>query len=122
MRAWAVAALDLVFPAHCPVCESMLGAGRRDPLCGTCWDAIERIGPPLCETCGLPFPSLVPRAAGDPPVGGHGRCGECAAVPPAFVATTARPPRIASSTVTGRPSRTEESTNRSAASIRSATS
>jgi ComF family protein len=55
MREWAVAALDLVFPARCPVCDVSLGAGRRDPLCGRCWNAIERIAPPLCETCGLPI-------------------------------------------------------------------
>lgn len=55
MRAWALAALDLVFPALCPVCQATLGAGRRDPLCGSCWDAIRRLGPPGCERCGLPF-------------------------------------------------------------------
>ena len=42
---WVVAALDLVFPALCPVCGDVLGAGRRDPLCGRCWDAIPRITP-----------------------------------------------------------------------------
>jgi len=88
MRAWAVAALDLVFPARCPVCEAALGAGRRDPLCGGCWDAIERIEPPLCHTCGLPFPTLARGAAAPPappdPTPWRARCGECAAVPPAF--------------------------------------
>jgi ComF family protein len=88
MRAWAVAALDLVFPARCPLCEAALGAGRRDPLCGGCWDAIERIEPPLCDTCGLPFPTLARGAAVPPappdPTPARARCGECAAVPPAF--------------------------------------
>ena len=42
-----VAALDLVFPALCPVCAGALGAGRCDPLCGACWDAVERLAPPL---------------------------------------------------------------------------
>jgi hypothetical protein len=55
MRAWALAALDLVFPALCPVCQATLGAGRRDPLCGSCWDAVHRLGPPACVRCGLPF-------------------------------------------------------------------
>jgi ComF family protein len=27
------------------VCGDVLGAGRRDPLCGRCWDAIPRIAP-----------------------------------------------------------------------------
>lgn len=52
VRGWAVAALDLVFPARCPVCEATLGAGRRDPLCGACWDGIARIEPPVCARCG----------------------------------------------------------------------
>jgi ComF family protein len=50
---WAVAALDLVFPARCPVCQATLGAGRRDPLCGACWNGIVRIEPPICARCGL---------------------------------------------------------------------
>jgi ComF family protein len=79
MREWAVAALDLVFPARCPVCEAALGAGRRDPLCGACWDALERIEPPLCDTCGLPFPTLAESHA-DPAQ----LCGACAKSAPAF--------------------------------------
>jgi ComF family protein len=55
VRAWAVAALDLLFPALCPVCRATLGQGRRDPLCGVCWESIERITPPWCDRCGLPF-------------------------------------------------------------------
>lgn len=55
MRAWALAALDLLYPALCPACGLVLGAGRRDPLCGACWDGITRIAPPYCERCGLPF-------------------------------------------------------------------
>ena len=82
MRAWAVAALDLVFPALCPVCVAPLGSGRRDPLCGACWTAIERVAPPVCDVCGLPFHEL--RAARDAAVGRAGRCGECAVAPPAF--------------------------------------
>ena len=49
MREWAVAALDLVFPALCPLCATALGAARRDPLCGACWRSVQRIAPPLCR-------------------------------------------------------------------------
>jgi ComF family protein len=49
---WIVAALDLVFPALCPACGAVLGVGRRDPLCGACWDAIQRIAPFHCARCG----------------------------------------------------------------------
>jgi ComF family protein len=86
MRAWALAALDLVFPALCPLCQVALGAGRRDPLCGPCWSGIERIAPPCCDACGRPFlgfergPSVgqgaAPRATG--------RCGTCRHDPPRF--------------------------------------
>ncbi|HEY3067568.1 MAG TPA: ComF family protein [Methylomirabilota bacterium] len=73
MSALTTAALDLIFPAICPVCASRLGRGRRDPLCGDCWSAIDRITGPGCATCGLPFPTF-----------GTDRCGSCAADPPAF--------------------------------------
>ncbi len=49
---WLVALLDLVFPAVCPACRSLLGRGRRDPLCGGCWEAIQRIVPFHCRRCG----------------------------------------------------------------------
>ena len=48
-RAWALAALDLVFPALCPLCQATLGARRRDPLCGGCWEAIRRLSAPVVE-------------------------------------------------------------------------
>jgi ComF family protein len=85
MREWAVAALDLVFPARCAVCEAALGAARRDPLCGDCWTGIERIAPPLCDRCGLPFAAFV-RPSGVADVGAFAResCGHCVAAPPAF--------------------------------------
>jgi ComF family protein len=82
MREWAVAALDLVFPARCPVCATALGTGRRDPLCGACWNAIERVEAPVCDTCGLPF-QVFARTRGDT-ITRAGRCGECAIAPPAF--------------------------------------
>jgi ComF family protein len=77
--ALTTAAVDLVFPAVCPVCASRLGPGRRDPLCGDCWSGIERISPPACETCGLPFPTFTVTASTP-----RGRCGACAAEPPSF--------------------------------------
>lgn len=89
VRAWAVAALDLVFPARCPVCDTALGAGRRDPLCGACWDAIVRIGAPFCGRCGVPFERWRVDTAGfpcdRPPLADIvGRCGPCTTSPPAF--------------------------------------
>lgn len=63
-----VAALDLVFPALCPVCTAPLGSGRRDPLCGPCWASIARVAPPCCHACGLPLgpPATALQASGRP--------------------------------------------------------
>jgi ComF family protein len=76
MHPWALAALDLVFPAVCPVCDEVLGAGRRDPLCGACWAAIPRLGPPGCARCGRPDSSM-PGETDTP-------CVVCDAAPPAW--------------------------------------
>ncbi len=101
LAALATTVLDLVFPALCPVCEASLGPGRRDPLCGECWDAIARIAPPYCARCGRPFTTfasagdgrdergwgssarsdLPPSLEPDP----HPQlCGHCAEEPPAY--------------------------------------
>jgi ComF family protein len=81
-RVWVGALLDLVFPPFCPVCQRRLGEGRRDPLCGVCWDGLERIAPPCCRVCGLPFARL-PDLEG-PPAPRAGVCGRCRRRPPAF--------------------------------------
>lgn len=70
-RAWAGALLDLAFPPICPLCRARLGAGRRDPLCGACWRALERIREPVCRLCGLPL--TIP-----------GLCGACRRRRPVF--------------------------------------
>jgi len=54
-----LAVLDLVFPALCPVCQVILDADRRDPLCGRCWCSITRLGPPGCDVCGAASPTVV---------------------------------------------------------------
>src|SRR5262247_3505888 len=70
-KPWVTAALDLVFPPLCPVCRELLGDGRRDPLCGTCWGRLSRIGPPWCRCCGVPLTI-------------DGQCGTCRSRPPRF--------------------------------------
>ncbi len=84
MRPWAAAALDLLYPALCPVCDAVLGDRRRDPLCGACWDAIDRIAPPVCARCGLPFPTFDPA-----PAAAEGTCGACMRETPPFAAARA---------------------------------
>jgi ComF family protein len=74
LRALARAALDLLFPAVCPLCASRLGAGRRDPVCGDCWTRFARLAPPLCAVCGVPAPSEAAAVA----------CAGCRDARPAF--------------------------------------
>ncbi len=76
----ATTILDLVFPALCPVCRATLGPGRRDPLCGACWDAIARIERPYCAVCGTPCATFG-AATGDPD---QTLCVPCAAERPAY--------------------------------------
>jgi ComF family protein len=83
LRAWATAALDLVFPALCPVCAGTLGERRRDPLCGACWDLIPRITPPCCDHCGLPWRTFTPMPT-DVVVPGRPLCGACRVDPPGW--------------------------------------
>jgi ComF family protein len=59
-REWANAALDLFFPPLCPLCRARLDDGRRDPLCGGCWNGLERLSPPYCQICGRPFEVFEP--------------------------------------------------------------
>jgi len=83
LRSWAIAALDLVFPALCPVCKSTLAERRRDPLCGACWDLIPRIAPPCCDRCGLPAQALTPVPA-EVVLAGRPLCGGCRVDPPGW--------------------------------------
>lgn len=55
---WVMAFLDLLFPPLCSLCQRRLDERRRDPLCGDCWDHLERLSPPFCVICGLPFGSF----------------------------------------------------------------
>ncbi len=82
-RVWTTALLDLVFPPFCPVCQARLGEGRRDPLCGSCWERLERIAPPYCRVCGVPF-SHFPSAEAERRPAASPLCGRCRRRLPAF--------------------------------------
>src|SRR5262249_6663418 len=80
---WVTALLDLVFPPFCPVCKRRLEEARRDPLCGSCWDGLERIAAPYCRVCGLPFARIESVEAD--PRGPHPHlCGRCRRRSPPF--------------------------------------
>jgi ComF family protein len=83
MRAWTSAALDLLYPALCPVCQARLGADRRDPLCGGCWARIARLEPPYCVVCGVPVAGEAgPVAPGETVLSAP--CQACRTEPPPF--------------------------------------
>ena len=93
LSSFTVAALDLVFPALCPVCDATLGVGRRDPLCGACWSAITRLDPPWCDRCGAasvtrradPLSGRVASHDGDARAPAPtGPCAACATKPPEY--------------------------------------
>jgi len=84
-RVWLCALLDLVFPAFCPVCGSALAAGRRDPLCGGCWERVQRLTPPWCGSCGLGITQFETDDGTDVhPARTPHRCGECRRRSPEF--------------------------------------
>lgn len=66
-RQWVTAGLDLLFPPLCLLCHCRLGEGRRDPLCGSCWERLPRLTPPYCACCGRPFYTFEPEGPPDIP-------------------------------------------------------
>ncbi len=81
-REWLTAAVDLVFPPFCPLCAARLGAGRRDPLCGACWERLERIVAPCCRRCGIPFGVFASDDVSGETMPGGLLCGSCRAARP----------------------------------------
>ncbi len=73
VRGWARRALDMVLPPMCLSCDALVDVPGR--LCGTCWNKVAFLAPPLCEQCGTPF-------AFEPADGAL--CGACLAKPPAY--------------------------------------
>ena len=47
------AALDLLFPGRCPVCDGIVGFGRGD-ICQPCMEKVKLIRGPACMKCGKP--------------------------------------------------------------------
>ena len=74
------AALDLLLPPECLVCEAPVSAAGL--FCADCFRATTLIADPVCTRCGLPFASA--GAAGR-----DGICASCAAAPPRFATARA---------------------------------
>jgi ComF family protein len=68
LRAVASAALELLLPRTCAVCDRLLDDGERGLVCGRCWNRIELLAAPRCDRCGHPVQ--------------RGRCAWCPLLPP----------------------------------------
>jgi len=81
LLAWSAGkALDLVAPAQCALCPSLVQAPGQ--LCAACFAKVIFIGEPCCNGCGIPFASPVDEA-------GQRTCFACAAAPPLWRAARA---------------------------------
>jgi ComF family protein len=69
----AAPVIDVLLPHRCLGCGGIVEAAGV--LCPACWDALELIGPPCCEACGLPF---------EYDAGPGALCGACTRQPPPF--------------------------------------
>ena len=56
-KAFAEAALSLLYPPHCAVCDAETSAGRY--LCARCAGRARRIKAPFCEKCSQPFDGAI---------------------------------------------------------------
>jgi ComF family protein len=52
---WFKAALGLIYPEVCQLCENERAAAASGHVCGKCWTQVRFIRPPFCDRCGLPF-------------------------------------------------------------------
>lgn len=64
VRAAADAVASLLFPAPCRICETLLDAASRIPICRACLEAMGPLPGPVCDRCGRPFPSLMTAESG----------------------------------------------------------
>jgi ComF family protein len=74
MGGWLDAALDLLFPAVCPVCHARSDDRRHRPFCLACWRALPLLVEPGCRVCGRAFVGLPADYA----------CDACRRTPPPF--------------------------------------
>jgi len=74
VRAWLDAALDLLFPAVCPVCRARSDDPAHRPFCRGCWAALPLLSGPACRVCGRRFVGLPAGFA----------CDACRRTPPPF--------------------------------------
>lgn len=60
LRAAADGLLAVLLAPRCAACERPLERPTHGAVCASCWNAIPRITPPLCDSCGDPLPTWRP--------------------------------------------------------------
>jgi predicted amidophosphoribosyltransferase len=66
LRAAIDALSSVLFPAPCRICDRILSAAGRIPICDECLEGFQKIGEPMCSCCGRPFVSPVAAEAMKP--------------------------------------------------------
>ncbi|MBA4149380.1 MAG: ComF family protein [Verrucomicrobia bacterium] len=62
LKDWLNAALNLVYPAVCQICEKERATREEGYVCQSCWsgkDGVRFIVEPFCHRCGLPFEGAI---------------------------------------------------------------
>lgn len=57
LRAAADGLLAVILAPSCAACERLLEHPTRGAVCASCWNAVLRITPPVCDICGDPLAS-----------------------------------------------------------------
>ena len=57
LRRVSDAILSVVLAPACAACGQLLDEPTRGPVCGSCWDSILPLTPPLCDRCGDCLPT-----------------------------------------------------------------
>ena len=59
VRQWVEHAIGLVYPRNCLFCSMALAEQERGVICAACLSTAQRIEPPFCQQCALPFAGAV---------------------------------------------------------------
>ena len=55
LSTWFGAALRLIYPEICQLCQNERASAREGLVCQKCWTRVRFIRAPFCNRCGLPF-------------------------------------------------------------------
>ena len=53
INAWLEPLITFIYPAKCRCCEHPMRVSRFHYICEECWEKIEYLTPPWCQTCGM---------------------------------------------------------------------